>query len=210
MSLLTDTRSIQLLVGVRVDGIYGPVTAAAVRAELETRLVATILEEPPAKDATEFVFDARTERMLGTLDPKAVPIFERFIVRAQAVAAIHGCDYLAISGHRTAEEQNRIYAQGRTAPGPKVTSARAWQSNHNYGIALDFGVFQGRRYLDDAEEAASRAMAEKVHRAAGALAPAEIEWGGTWRKPDLAQYEIVVNLTLAEKKQLYLSKGSVL
>ncbi|OIQ22218.1 MAG: peptidoglycan L-alanyl-D-glutamate endopeptidase [Flavobacterium sp. MedPE-SWcel] len=38
---------------------------------------------------------------------------------------------------RTADEQKELYEKGRTAPGRKVTNAKAWQSIHNYGLALD-------------------------------------------------------------------------
>lgn len=39
---------------------------------------------------------------------------------------------------RTFEESNALYAKGRTAPGEIVTNAKAGQSYHNYGLALDF------------------------------------------------------------------------
>ena len=39
--------------------------------------------------------------------------------------------------HRSAEIQAGLYAQGRTAPGPKVTNARPWQSAHQYYEAVD-------------------------------------------------------------------------
>ncbi|MCW5907232.1 MAG: M15 family metallopeptidase [Chitinophagales bacterium] len=39
---------------------------------------------------------------------------------------------------RTFKEQDELYAQGRTKPGNIVTNARAGQSFHNYGLALDF------------------------------------------------------------------------
>jgi len=42
-----------------------------------------------------------------------------------------------ISGLRTYEEQDALYAQGRTAPGPKVTNAPGGHSNHNFGLAFD-------------------------------------------------------------------------
>ena len=38
---------------------------------------------------------------------------------------------------RSNEEQNRLYAQGRTAPGNIVTHARGGSSFHNYGLAVD-------------------------------------------------------------------------
>jgi peptidoglycan L-alanyl-D-glutamate endopeptidase CwlK len=39
---------------------------------------------------------------------------------------------------RSFEEQNRMFAQGRTTAGLKVTNARGGQSYHNYGLAVDF------------------------------------------------------------------------
>ena len=38
---------------------------------------------------------------------------------------------------RTFEEQDALYAQGRTKPGSKVTNAKGGQSIHNYGLAFD-------------------------------------------------------------------------
>lgn len=40
-------------------------------------------------------------------------------------------------GLRTIEEQNELYAQGRTKPGKIVTNARSGSSYHNYGLAID-------------------------------------------------------------------------
>lgn len=42
-----------------------------------------------------------------------------------------------VQGLRTIEQQNKLYAQGRTAPGSKVTNARGGSSYHNYGLAID-------------------------------------------------------------------------
>lgn len=38
---------------------------------------------------------------------------------------------------RTIAEQNKLYAQGRAAPGKIVTNARGGLSYHNYGLAID-------------------------------------------------------------------------
>lgn len=40
-------------------------------------------------------------------------------------------------GLRTFQEQNDLYALGRTKTGKKVTKAKAGQSIHNYGFAVD-------------------------------------------------------------------------
>ena len=45
-----------------------------------------------------------------------------------------------VQGLRTIEEQNALYAQGRTTPGKKVTNAKGGKSYHNYGLAIDFAI----------------------------------------------------------------------
>ena len=42
--------------------------------------------------------------------------------------------------HRSNEEQDRLYAKGRTAPGPKVTNAKAGQSKHNFTPSTAFDI----------------------------------------------------------------------
>lgn len=46
-------------------------------------------------------------------------------------------DLVITAGVRTASEQERLYAQGRTAPGPIVTHAQPEQSAHCHGGAVD-------------------------------------------------------------------------
>ncbi|WP_313448261.1 M15 family metallopeptidase [Sphingobacterium sp.] len=41
---------------------------------------------------------------------------------------------------RTIEEQNALYAQGRTKAGKIVTNAKGGQSFHNYGLAFDIVI----------------------------------------------------------------------
>lgn len=45
-----------------------------------------------------------------------------------------------VQGLRTFEEQNELYAKGRTQPGPRVTNSKGGQSYHNYGLAIDFAL----------------------------------------------------------------------
>lgn len=42
---------------------------------------------------------------------------------------------------RTAERQGQLYAQGRTLPGPRVTSAKPWRSWHQYRLAIDVALY---------------------------------------------------------------------
>lgn len=68
-------------------------------------------------------------------------IYPPFLAKAQKLALLleqNGAPFFAISGLRTVEEQNALYAQGRTAPGKIVTNAKGGQSWHNFGAAIDF------------------------------------------------------------------------
>jgi peptidoglycan LD-endopeptidase CwlK len=48
-----------------------------------------------------------------------------------------GYEFIVTQGLRTWEEQNALYAKGRTAPGAKVTKAPGGHSQHNFGLAVD-------------------------------------------------------------------------
>lgn len=48
-----------------------------------------------------------------------------------------------VQGLRTIEEQDALYAKGRTTPGPRVTNARGGKSYHNYGLAIDYVIMEG-------------------------------------------------------------------
>jgi D-alanyl-D-alanine carboxypeptidase len=81
-------------------------------------------------------------------------------------------DVRVISGTRTYAEQNALYAHGRTAPGPIVTNARGGYSFHNFGIAFDIGIFQGRNYVERGPGyTAAGHLGERIG----------LEWGGSWR-----------------------------
>ena len=69
-----------------------------------------------------------------------------------AACAAHGIDVVITSTFRDAESQNALYAQGRTAPGKKVTNVRGGESMHNWRRAFDFvPVVGGKAIWDDAK-----------------------------------------------------------
>lgn len=60
------------------------------------------------------------------------------------------CDVEVTAGFRTIEEQNKLYAQGRTTTGKIVTNAKGGQSFHNHGLAVDLCKFKnGQPVWDD-------------------------------------------------------------
>jgi peptidoglycan L-alanyl-D-glutamate endopeptidase CwlK len=51
-----------------------------------------------------------------------------------------GYDAILTCTHRSNEEQDKLYAQGRSEPGPRVTNAKAGQSKHNLVPAQAFDI----------------------------------------------------------------------
>lgn len=74
-----------------------------------------------------------SSRSLDDLKPAVRPLVDAFLA-ACSEAMI---DVLVTCTLRSGAEQDVLYAQGRTTPGHKVTNARAGQSAHNYGLAID-------------------------------------------------------------------------
>ena len=200
--LIQRIKDIQRHYGAAVDGVFGPMTAEAVWRGMHGDI--------PADDAggtPTLPLDERTLKNIATLDPKVRESFRQFACLAKASAATLGCDYVMVCGTRTFAEQAELYALGRTAPGEKVTNARAGFSNHNFGIAGDFGVFRGKAYLDSTDPA----TAAKVHRLCSEHALAcGLEWGGSWASlKDLPHYEIATGLSMAEKREKFSKGGSI-
>lgn len=172
MSLVRDIQMIQRICGAEPDGRFGPRTAAAVLRELVRR------GEAEDGVAGSGEIDARTLKAMGSLDARAVEMFRQFVLLAKATAATYGCDYVGICGTRTWEEQTELRRK-YLAGGPKA--APAGYSWHNFGTAMDFGVFKGRIYCDDSKPE----LAEKVHAACAVHAvECGLEWGGWWKGRD--------------------------
>lgn len=73
---------------------------------------------------------------VGKLHPKI--ILEVVNLIEEAEKKLPDTAIRIVQGLRTFEEQNHLYAQGRTIPGNRVTNSKGGQSYHNYGLAIDF------------------------------------------------------------------------
>lgn len=204
MSITEQIKAVQRFHGLVPDGIPGSRTWAAIFADVQSR--ADVPVEADDSEAPDL--DERTMKNIRTLDPKAQDRFIQFSRIAKGVAASMGCDYVMISGQRSWADQDALYAQGRTKPGPVVTKARGGYSNHNFAIAGDYGVFRGKSYLDNADTK----LAAQVHAAVAVHARRlGFEWGGDWKGlKDFPHFEISTGLSMAEKRDLWKRKGSVL
>lgn len=156
-----------------IDGDWGPKSQTA-SAEFQAEYLR--LQREMGK------FDDRTEGVIVTLLPKAQ-------AKAREFMRIAGGACKLISGTRTYPEQDALYAQGRTKPGNVVTNARAGQSNHNFGIAWDVGIWKNGKYLTGAtplEDHAYISLAKNIKANVKGL-----EWGGDWKSPvDMPHYQL--------------------
>lgn len=82
----------------------------------------------------------KNENLLKKIDCTVLypPFLRKIRILVENCRALRNVEYWAISGERTWNEQDALYAQGRTAPGGIVTNAKGGHSNHNFAIAADF------------------------------------------------------------------------
>jgi peptidoglycan L-alanyl-D-glutamate endopeptidase CwlK len=140
----------------------------------------------------------RTIENLGSLNKKALAKLDRFLVIVESIMTPKGVKVEVISGLRSWSAQAALYAQGRTKPGKIVTKARPGNSWHNYGLAIDLGLFKNGIYLDESKPA----EADKLYSEIGRIAEVNgIEWAGHWKSfQENPHFQITFGLTLAEAR----------
>lgn len=70
------------------------------------------------------------------------PVFKTKVLRALAASKIIYPDIAIFEAWRSPARQQGLYEQGRSKPGKRVTAAKAWESWHNYGLAVDVALFK--------------------------------------------------------------------
>jgi peptidoglycan L-alanyl-D-glutamate endopeptidase CwlK len=145
------------------------------------------------------VIDERSAKHIKSLLPEVQDAFTEFLLEAKELVAKEGLDYKAISGLRSWEDQAVLYAKGRTSPGPIVTNAKPGSSMHNFGLAIDCGVFKGKVYMDDSTPA-DKKIADMMHKQASTLAAKhKLRWGGNFKSIyDAPHFEYNTPYTLAD------------
>jgi peptidoglycan L-alanyl-D-glutamate endopeptidase CwlK len=81
--------------------------------------------------------------LIPNTDPALLhPVFREKAAELLSRFAAEQIPFRLFEGFRSPERQRRLYAQGRTLPGPIVTKALPWKSYHQYGLAGDFVLFE--------------------------------------------------------------------
>lgn len=104
------------------------------------------------------------------LEPKTQALCRQFLTATLAA----GYPLRVTHTLRTMDEQAKLYAQGRTMPGPIVTNAKPGQSPHNFGMGFDF-CFEGPTPYPD--------WRSPLWAQVGAIGTKlGLSWGGNWTK----------------------------
>lgn len=123
-----------------------------------------------------------SSRKIEDLHELMQPIVRDFLQRVDEM--LGGYQAFITDGYRSNEEQNQLYAQGRSIPGNIVTNAKAGESPHNYGLAIDIA------FRPDGSNKAewNTEMYQKIQTLANELG---LTWGGSWTGfTDKPHYEL--------------------
>ena len=152
------------------------------------------------------------------------PFLQVLCLKHMQMAADAGVPFIVTQTLRTQEEQQFLFAKGRTAPGEPcyhngirvpvgscqqhplgvtVTKAEPGNSYHEYGLAYDVALVDkttGKPHWKEAEDANFNTRGDftdigEIGEQIG------LEWGGRWtRFPDMPHFQYRGGLTLADLK----------
>lgn len=152
----------------------------------------------------------KATNLLGRVDTTLLyqPFLERINTLLNACAA-RGQLYVATSGYRSYEQQEELYAQGRTKPGKQVTKARGGQSAHNFGLAVDFAPHMADEYVgklvlgpkDDGYADEYFQILDEETQKLG------LDWGGKWNRIHDTPHVQHAGLNLPGLHNLYMQGG---
>lgn len=125
------------------------------------------------------------------------PIVEKAKRQLVGQMADKGIRVLISDEFRSAEEQDKLYEQGRTASGSVVTNARGGESYHNYGLAIDFALLdQAGNALWDLEYDGNGNGVSDWMEVVDAAKELGFEWGGDWANPDYPHLQMTFGLSI--------------
>jgi peptidoglycan L-alanyl-D-glutamate endopeptidase CwlK len=137
------------------------------------------------------------KRLLELAEQKASqlnPFLRDMAIELVKLAFHNGYQIIITQGYRSINEQNALYAQGRTSPGPIVTNAKGGSSNHNYRLAFDIAVLNSDNSIDWNTTSKYR----DIGRLGQTLG---LDWGGAWTSfVDLPHFEYTYGLSINQLK----------
>ena len=138
------------------------------------------------------VVEPPVNRDLWLLCPKFLEKVNTGIARAKK----DGYPVEVFEGWRSPQRQDYLYSKGRTLPGKTVTNARAWESLHAYGLAVDVALkINGKWSWDGPFDKIAQYFLEGMG----------LEWAGF--KGELAHFEMRKGLRLDQIQDIVKNQG---
>lgn len=114
-------------------------------------------------------------RAIDDLLPELQILFHEFAMEMHD----QGIQFIVTCTYRSQEEQDELYAKGRTTQGPIVTWTQ--HSKHTERRAFDIAIMIDGKVSWKAEDYEEPG---KIGRSVG------LEWGGDWKKPDKPHFQL--------------------
>ncbi len=153
----------------------------------------------------EKTWDAVSDRRIATLHPLVKEKVKEFIIRAEKEL---GIKLRVVSAFRSWSEQTKLYNRpfdGKDNDGDglideaneKVTNAKAGQSYHNFGLAVDVVEIKNGKAIW------KNPNWDKVAKLGKSIG---LKWGGDWKSfKDKPHFQYTFGLSLAELRKRYQS-----
>lgn len=108
---------------------------------------------------------------------------------------------------RTFKEQDDLYAKGRSVAGQRVTNAKAGQSFHNYGMAIDFTLIkQGKAVWSRGEDFDGDKIPDWME-VVKIFKKYDWEWGGDWTWKDYPHLQKTFGYTTSQLYEMWLEQN---
>ncbi|MBM7579582.1 M15 family metallopeptidase [Jeotgalibacillus terrae] len=113
-----------------------------------------------------------------------------------------GINIVITDGFRSFEEQDEIFAQGRTRDGNIVSYAEGGESYHNYGLAIDFALQTDNDVIWDLEYDGNGNGESDWMEVVDISKDLGFTWGGDFRGfKDYPHFEMRFGLSISELKR---------
>lgn len=150
----------------------------------------------------------------SNLSQVCIDIAEKWKAVRQDFWDLHHLQLRVCQGFRSYPEQAELYSRGRKkgASGQWfifdkkkiVTYARAGESWHNYGLALDSCFYGGDPFL----ALYPKKECDFLWNEYGKLCEAHnLEWGGSWKTPDRPHAQKTYGLSLPQAQEIFEEQG---
>lgn len=179
--LIENVKAVQKLLNSRgyhpgyPDGWFGPMTTKAVRKfQTDNGLYPSGMVDPWTRQRLfnshpKDDFESRPSSSdISSLNPHVALLAKKFLESTRA----DQLDVRIYTAFRSWAEEDRLFAQGRWAPGAIVTNARGGDSYHNWGLAFDAAPYENGKISNNVE---------KFIRMGHLGQQVGLQWGGTFK-----------------------------